>query len=605
MAVRSGYHESVRTIRLLKAVAREGKHTMDTDEIPDYTMEEFPYPECPDYTGLSYVWGEENPGVSIRVNGKSVAIRSNLGQALARIATSDPGAYVWADAICINQQDDEEKSRLVQHMGQIFANAKLVYAWLGPNLDVLFDLFRRGDFPVEEYSAFSARPFWSRVWVLQEVYLAKNLYYLCGHCRLASRTLAGALILLETFQRRLIRSRGSLREQVTTNAPLAKFAFRLPSFPEMHRLVIYTSIYPLDVVSLRIAMTNFCVKELPSGSRATDPRDMIYGLLGFANEEERAYIRADYGKDVRESYVVATRRMIQNGFTDVLAWAQPERKRVAGLPSWVPDYSSTIYESLCSQGQAKAWLPRFRACGESDYSDQAARLDGPLVLPVHGRRLGVLLGVGAQDWFPRSHTRAAYPSSSSSSSSSSSAGAGEALLARAVPHERLLAFLTEIQDLGRRAQAITGRDDGATDLTWRVPCCDQIVMDSRLVRRDPSTKSRYEQTLEGLRACLREPGRELPSQSRPYVEALLRWVDKRPFLTASGLVGLGPARARAGDEVVALEGFSACYVLRRQDGLERNEFTLVGEAYVDGAMDGEMMGCSDSDSDSSEWFYLV
>ncbi|KAI0114388.1 heterokaryon incompatibility protein-domain-containing protein [Nemania sp. FL0031] len=631
---------------------------ISTDQIPAYNLKDFVYAYCPEYIALSYAWGDESVVSTISVNGESVQVRTNLAQALASIRDSDAVAYLWADAICINQQDDKEKSSLVQHMGEIFANAKLVYAWLGPieqatqgsltsdlfvqlselgalfwkhagpadsgklnersidldsiltkGLQTLFSRFiqhsgQPGGFPTEEYASFSARPFWSRIWVLQEVFLAKSLYYLCGNCRLESKTLAGALILLESFQAHLIRSQGPSQEQIRSDSPLGKFAFGFPSFPEMHRLIIYTSIYPLDVVSLRIAMTNFCVKELPRGSRATDPRDMIYGLMGFANDEERSYIRADYSKSVQETYADITRSMIQNGFTDILAWAQPKTKGIDHLPSWVPDYSSTIYESLCSQGQAKPWLPQFTAGGETRYSDDNAPPFDHLTLPVYGQRLDEVLWVG-QLWFPRPSAGGPFSSSVDDTQTS---------LSRSASYEELLLYLQGIKDLVDYAEKIRGRnirlgrsDGGAgarslAGAAWRIPCCDQVVLQSRPVRGDASMKRRYEATLASLEACIRGPESELPAESRPYVEALLRWADKRPFLTTTGFVGLGPAGVKRADTVAVLDGFSACYVLRSQGIVGRSEYRVIGEAYVDGVMDGEMAHAA---PDTREWFYLV
>ncbi|KAI3319452.1 HET-domain-containing protein [Xylariaceae sp. AK1471] len=598
--------KSIRLLKLLSSTDITNRNTTSTDVTPKYSAEDFPYVHYPEYIALSYVWGEENLTSTICVNGENVQVRTNLFQALSTIKESDPDAYLWADAICINQRDDKEKSNLVQHMGEIFANAKLVYAWLGPNVDALFARFaqppQQGGFPTEEYSKFSQRPYWSRIWVLQEVYYAKELHYICGNSRLPSAKLQGALILLETFQRYLLGSHGPVYEQLESNDLLEKFTFGCPSFPEMHRLIIYTSIYPRDVITLRIAMTNFCVKELPRGSRATNPKDMIYGLMGFANNKEKSYIRADYSKSVEESYTITTRSMIRNGFTDILAWAQPETKRMAHLPSWVPDYTSTIYESLCSQGQAKAWLPQFRACGETRHHDENSQPFDDHVLSVHGRRLGEVLSVG-QLWFPRW----------SGGVLSSSAVAAEAPSTRSASYDELLSFLSEIRDLALHAEQIydrsaaTGQSDSRkappfTNAIWRVPCCDQIVINSRLVRRCPSTQSLYAATINALHACVRDSRKDLPPESRPYVEALLRWVNKRPLLTANGFVGLGPASVEPGDTVAVLDGFNACYVLRSQQPPELNQYQLVGEAYVDGAMDGEMT-CSVPDT--GEWFHLV
>jgi hypothetical protein len=81
------------------------------------------------------------------------------------------------------------------------------------------------------------------------------------------------------------------------------------------------SIYPIDIVSLYIAIMNFYVKELPRGSKAMDPRDMIFGLLGFALPCEREYIKANYSKPVQETYRDVTRAMIAYGFADIMAWS--------------------------------------------------------------------------------------------------------------------------------------------------------------------------------------------------------------------------------------------------------------------------------------------
>ncbi|KAI1200701.1 HET-domain-containing protein [Nemania serpens] len=590
--------------------ANYGKHgPASIDVIPRYSLEYFPYADRPEYIALSYVWGEKSLASTIAVNGEDKSITTNLAQALSSTRESDPGAYIWADSVCINQQDDEEKSLVVQHMGEIFANARLVYAWLGPiediNLDALQSRFaqppgRYGGFPVEQFEALGARPFWSRIWVLQEIFLAKSLYYVCGNRRLSGRILAGAFVLLVTFHRHV----SQLGDKVELDGPLERFVSVFFSFAELNRLINYTLTYPGELISLWTAMTFFCVKELPRGSKTTDPRDMIYGLLGFAKDEEKSYIRADYGKSVPETYSTVTRLLIQNGFTDVLAWAQPGVQKITDLPSWVPDYSSTIYHSLCSQGQVMAVLPQFRACGQTKYSDVNSRPFDPHVLPVHGWRLDDVLLVGKR-WFPRSRG-VASPSSRDDS---------ETPLSRRSSDGQLQLFLDEVRYLVRQADSIHRRNTAVSqgcgekpprataDSIWRVPCCDQVeTVSMGLVRGDASARSYYEATLRGLEARIQEPAHKYPVESQPFLRALFRWAHRRPFLTAGGFVGLGPAEVEPGDFVAVLDGFNACYVLRDRDPRGGGEHRLVGEAYVDGVMDGEM---ADPVPDTREWFYLV
>lgn len=635
------------------------KHGRTSSEmIPGYSLESFPYAHCPEYIALSYVWGEKSLTSTIVVNGASVPILTNLAQALSSIREYDPGAYIWADSICINQQDDEEKSRLVQHMGETFANARLVYAWLGPiedvkqdssledlfthlsdlgarfwthaggnaggkvdldsldldmilaeNLDILRSRFaespgQHGGFPTEQYASFAARPFWSRIWVLQEVFVAKSLYFICGNRRLTGRTLAGALFLLKIFQGYIVRPRENRQgNTVVADQPLKRFISVFSLFPEIYRVIVYPLGLPAERISLRFAMTQFCVKELPSGWKAMDPRDMIYGLLGFANDEESSYIRADYSKGVPETYSTVTRSLIRNGFTDVLAWAQPGVKKITDLPSWVPDYSSTIYESLCSQGQAIPRFPRFRACGATKYSDADTRRFDPLVLPVHGRKLDEVLSAGRR-WFPRLDQSFLLLRDDI-----------ETGLRRDTSWDQLSLFLDDVRDLVRQAGMIdrrntavgqggSGKSPRATpDAIWRVPCCDQVMANSGiLIRGDVSTASHYIRTLRGIKALTQGPEDNFSAAARPYIGSLLCWAHKRPFLTASGFVGLGPAEVEPGDIVVILDGFNACYVFRGQDSDGRNEYRLVGEAYVDGVMDGEMANAA---PDTREWFYLI
>ncbi|KAI1302719.1 heterokaryon incompatibility protein-domain-containing protein [Xylaria venustula] len=644
---------------------------------PTYELKEFPFTDCPEYVALSYVWGSEQFTSTIPINRASIPVRTNLAEAISKIEKFETFEYLWADAICINQQDDEEKSRVVQHMGEIFANARSVYAWLGPveratqytstadlfthlcHLGMLFwrhagttDTARlnersldldailsksysallrrftgspteRGQFPTEEYAAFSLRSFWRRIWVLQEVFLAKDLYYFCGDTRLTSKNLIGALILLEMFQRDIIRRESSPQERLQLTHCLRKFVHDFPVFPEMHRLLIYTSIYPPEVVSLRIAMTNFCVKELPGGSSATNPRDMIFGLLGFANDKERSYIRADYSKSVQDTYVDVTRALIQNGWTDILSWAQPwDIKIFRDLPSWVPDYTTTIYESLCSQWQAKPWLPRFKAHGRNttyNYENAPPFEWDSRALPVYGRPVDEIFLVGKL-WHPRSPRESQAAGFAFADQINPSDD-----LTRSVSYESLLAFLKEIEEFAKSADDMQKPIDDrcwppetprfSKDAKWRVPCCDQIVLDGRLVRGDVSTPKRYDAAYRGLKACIENPSanNQLPDEARPYFESMLHWTDKRPFLTKNGFVGLGPARIETGDIVAVLEGFNSVYLLR-EPNVSMSDLKawvdpktlghrLIGEAYVNNLMDGEAVDPSPK-RQPKRWWHL-
>jgi hypothetical protein len=77
------------------------------------------------YTALSYCWGDANDRADIIINGQSVSVTRNLENALRRIRNVDHVAVVWADAVCINQQDAAEKSVQVGMMGSVFSKGVL------------------------------------------------------------------------------------------------------------------------------------------------------------------------------------------------------------------------------------------------------------------------------------------------------------------------------------------------------------------------------------------------------------------------------------------------------------------------------------------------
>lgn len=74
-----------------------------------------------------------------------------------------------------------------------------------------------------------------------------------------------------------------------------------------------------------------------------------------------------------------------------------------------------------------------------------------------------------------------------------------------------------------------------------------------------------------------------------YAEAMARWATgRRPLLTETGRLACGPASTLVGDEVVIILGAQVPCILRRHS----NHYTIVGDAYVHGCMDGECVDTS-------------
>lgn len=231
----SQYHYSpllsgLGSIRLLRLLPHE-------DETADIQCELFEYSlqnSCQGthlYEALSYVWGNPDEKLPIFIHEHSFDVTVNLRAALSRLRNHSIERILWVDAICINQIDDDEKSEQVSKMGEVYSGATKVYAWLGEadrQIDCVFavlqkfrDRKREERFPTyfdaaeqlsfhrqmfrdiyqaeagslpeqsdldddmlhEEFNwlrPLYAQPYWRRVWIVQELVLAKAVIICCG-----------------------------------------------------------------------------------------------------------------------------------------------------------------------------------------------------------------------------------------------------------------------------------------------------------------------------------------------------------------------------------------------------------------------------------------
>lgn len=87
--------------------------------------------EKPEFTTLSYTWGERRPSQTIICDGHSIKVPRNCWLALQDFRRQFGGITIWVDSICINQDDEEEKNVQIPLMGQIYASAHTGYIWLG------------------------------------------------------------------------------------------------------------------------------------------------------------------------------------------------------------------------------------------------------------------------------------------------------------------------------------------------------------------------------------------------------------------------------------------------------------------------------------------
>jgi hypothetical protein len=89
------------------------------------------------YEAISYVWGDAKHTIDVRCNGLQVPITLSLASALRNFRHPSEPRLLWADALCINQKDDQEKGHQVKRMGEVYANAKCVLVWLGCDIKII------------------------------------------------------------------------------------------------------------------------------------------------------------------------------------------------------------------------------------------------------------------------------------------------------------------------------------------------------------------------------------------------------------------------------------------------------------------------------------
>ena len=90
----------------------------------------FDLDNAPEFYALSYVWGTEGLQAGIICDGRKMSLTRTLGSALQRVVPWSQGVPLWADAICINQNNIAERNHQVSMMGDIYRRASKVLAYL-------------------------------------------------------------------------------------------------------------------------------------------------------------------------------------------------------------------------------------------------------------------------------------------------------------------------------------------------------------------------------------------------------------------------------------------------------------------------------------------
>ena len=344
--------KGTRDIRLLFIEAAVGNPDMLKCQIRHFNID-----DAPPYRALSYEWGNKKLKHPLFLNNRRFNFKmgTNLWKALRQLrdhgicATCNDNKdttlsydikWIWIDALCINQKIKSERSHQVRFMGRIYKSAIVVFAWLMSDLDeteghwyyeeALENLGRTTPgrnltvADMEKFERLFQLSYWERVWIIQEICLAKNIILLYGRASADWSALGCLRFLLNTDGTVASRERRDTSNSLSTQGISAMLfedflSQRLTdsrlskSFLEVQKRIQTSQAFNLDLhrtdlhrtdlhqtVNPRHTLANLI--EAFRGSESRDPRDKIYALLGLAIDCQEDEMTVDYSKSLFEVY---------------------------------------------------------------------------------------------------------------------------------------------------------------------------------------------------------------------------------------------------------------------------------------------------------------
>ena len=543
----------------------------------------------PQYEAVSYCWGDGSLRAEMVLDGHGIDVPSNSEEALRGLRDLNERKTLWIDAICINQRDIRERSQQVTLMGDIYRNARCSLFWLGKadnctstaflciqsllrdmkaETKDLTELNRKlfnqfGDFlqasPLEELSdtAIAAiegifqRPWFGRIWVVQEASLPAKCICHCGTyvAPMVDILRVGAWI-RHKFQ--------YSDDSVISCQPDIENVFNIwdRADPQYGR-----------AVTLGRPDFSFALATCGKSFQASDPRDQIFGLLGLAtfSSNNSSYVppllTPDYEKSVEEVFRDATLFVIDDLkglwlFSEV--WHR-ETDNDSRFPSWVPRWDHPWTSAFDAVALATGL---FNAGGQLPEGFDVYRASViPGTLELQGIVADRVQAVGHR-WRHRDNM-SEFPAFV------------EECYALVNGHSRYL-------DRDKRTKAVVralyagAKYDSSCACDF---CC-------------PDLRNQFDAFVESVQAGHWGSYEE----TSPIFRAILL---RRLCITPT-YIGLVPHQTREGDIIAVLFGSALPFLLRPQGA----EYSFIGTCYVEGIMNGELVKELDADDAKLETFRL-
>ncbi|PMD36267.1 HET-domain-containing protein [Hyaloscypha variabilis F] len=598
-----------------------------------------PFADAEDtYAALSYVWGDASDRVPMICDGKIVKVTVNLADALRHIRDHTEFRFVWADAICIDQEDDVEKGHQVKRMGMIYEHAVEVLVWLGKDDEGIaedcFNLIREtneyldyqlaiyGDIekiptitrasPISfeelrwnKVEKLKYLPWFSRLWVLQEAALAKQCQLLWGQHQLNLAELCeiSSFLAERPDLLNLVRLSETGRIQTTF---LAQCTYRT--------IKTWMDTKPLIKRELkRIQETEFMnlLDVLESGRNlaVTFEIDRVYAFLGNPlarkYEEQTLLIEPDYGKSMQEVYFEVACELLAHPREAPYLLSRADHHhsdcvegmtlgRDGAFPSWVPRWDKGWRQYAMSAANFWYQSGGVRKVEATVQDDQSLLLSGIIfdqIVWVSDIINDKHLILNPDDW-------------------------DEGVKTSKEPFIDLL--FSQVQQA--RYQHRTGRNSKLLASNMSIENAFYLTMVRHYPTRDPLSFDliQCQREYSAYLQAARQHARTLKGRKRIVISKWLKYFrhipkpsqipdsvqaigDTSPFLyeskldyaharcfaiTKSGRFGLVPWLAQPEDVCCIFPGMQVPLILRpRKDG----RYGLVGDSYIHGVMGGEVM----------------
>ncbi|KAJ3548372.1 hypothetical protein NM208_g1031 [Fusarium decemcellulare] len=611
------------------------------------------------YEALSYAWGDERSKRQILLSGSVKEINSSLYDALSDLRYPETERLIWVDALCINQDDKEEKTKQIRLMSDIYSRARHVLVYLGkkdPTVKNAIDSIRRLDWKFiplylrrrssglddlapqlgllknlllymgeiaetdvdwDHIVTLLGRPWFKRTWVIQEAVLPKRIKVICGDQSIPWAILERVVIAMNDYH-----SAG----WAIPSYHLINDIFARIELMESARQARFTRIPKPDVSIVKWLLWNWyrgCPvynEEVPRlldfiwesySFLCGDPRDKIFGMLGVAGQDvSHPYVKPDYDLSAEEVF----RRFVlwelqQNNNLAVLGMSSNKSQSTFSTPSWVPDFTR-LDPHNCLNG----WRNRVKFHASAALSSQVQISNDEMVLCLKGRAIDILHTVGDESVKDPTHVLHDNEGLDDLDLVKKEMQVNKCMIEEARDiWLNAMKRSTKGSGFSLQPDSIFTKDEREGKLKVNIESLTESLKDwqpffmTLICSRSADGKEDSDLAPAMIRAFIRlslgvrvrenQPEAMDAFQARKGLRTILAFTRSRRFAgTESGLAGYVPMRAKKGDTVVILNGADVPFVLRKKDD---GRYLLVGECYMHGIMNGEALDTSNFKSEET------